>query len=99
MNSARALGTVAVVVCFIFVFSAVLLPFAQADWTMFRGDPSHIGVGTGNSVLSPKLLWNYTANGSVESSPSVVNGVVYISAGHNVYALGSPLASSSSTLL
>ena len=35
------------------------------NWTMFRADPSHDGVGTGNAVLTPKLLWKSTiANSS-----------------------------------
>jgi uncharacterized membrane protein len=60
------------VVCMIFLFSLVLFPFASADWMMFRSDPPHSGAGTGNSVLTPKLLWTYTAGGVVYSSPAVV---------------------------
>jgi len=78
----------AVVVCVIFLFSAVLISFAQADWGMFRADSSHVGVGTGNLALKPTLLWNYTTRGNVESSASVVGGVVYLGSNdHNVYAL------------
>ena len=54
---------------------------------MFHADPSHSGAGTGNSVLTPTLLWNYTTGGYVESSPAVVGGVVYVGGGNNVYAL------------
>ena len=54
------LRVVAVAVCMIFLFSLVLIPFANADWIMFRSDPSHSGVGTGNPTLTPTLLWKYT---------------------------------------
>jgi hypothetical protein len=78
----------AVVVCMIFVSSLVLLPFANADWPMFRADPSRSGVGTGSPALTPSLLWKYTAGSWVVSSSAVVNGVVYIgSDDHSVYAL------------
>src|SRR5450759_114428 len=76
------------VVCIILVAGLGLIPFASADWIMFRSDPSHRGAGTGTSVLTPKLLWNYTTGNEVYSSPSIVHGVVYISsADGNVYAL------------
>ena len=78
----------AVVVCMIFVSSLVLLPFANADLTMFRADPSRSGVGTGSPALTPSLIWKYTAGSWVVSSSAVVNGVVYIgSDDHSVYAL------------
>ena len=69
---------VAALVCIIFLFSLVLIPFANADWTMFHADQSHSGVGTGTLVLNPTELWSYTTDGLVESSPAVVNGVVYV---------------------
>lgn len=93
---------VAAVVCIIFLSSSVLIPFACADWTMFRSDPSHSGKSTSNSVLTPTVLWNYTippANPNIEeghaaplpatmSSPAVVDGVVYMgSQGGSFYAV------------
>ena len=69
---------VAAVVCIIFLFSLILIPFANADWTMFRSDPSHSGAGTGNPALTATLLWNYTTGSHVYSSPAVVGGVVYV---------------------
>jgi hypothetical protein len=39
------------------------------------------------------LKWSYTTGGTVQSSPAVANGVVYIgSADHNVYALNARTA-------
>ena len=80
--------TVAALVCIIFVSSLVLIPFASADWAMFRANPSNDGVGTGNPVLTPTLLWNFTTGGGVSSSPIVVGNMVYVGSGDgNVYAL------------
>ena len=61
---------------------------SSADWPMFRANPSHSGAGTGNPVLTPTLLWNYTTSGEVYSSPAVIKGVVYVGSldGH-IYAL------------
>ena len=84
----KRLCTIAAVVCTIFVFSLVLIPFAGADWIMFHADPTHSGAGTGNSVLTPALIWKYNTGNVVDSSPAVVSGVVYIGAfSGNVYAL------------
>jgi uncharacterized membrane protein len=41
---------VAAVVCTIFLFSLVLVPFASADWTMFHADTSHSGAGTASAI-------------------------------------------------
>lgn len=61
---------------------------SSADWAMFRADPSHSGVGTGNPTLNPTLLWKYTTGKFIVSSPVVVGGVVYVSSlDGNVYAL------------
>jgi eukaryotic-like serine/threonine-protein kinase len=58
------------------------------NWPMFHHDPLHSGASTGNPTLTPTLLWNYTTGFMVESSPAVVDGVVYIgSEDGNVYAL------------
>ena len=85
MNMFRLL---AVGICIIFVFSLVLIPFANADWIMFHANPSHSGAGTGNPHFSPVLLWKYAASYWVYSSPAVVNGVVYVGSwDDNVYAL------------
>ena len=77
----------AAVVCIIFLFSLVLTPFANADWTMFQSDPSHSGAGTGNPVLTPTLLWKYTTGFWVTSSPAVVGSVVYVGSGDGHFML------------
>ena len=59
-----------------------------SDWPMWRADASHSSTAqTGPSNLS--LAWQFTTNGSVISSPSVVNGIVYVgSQDKSIYALG-----------
>ena len=95
----------AAVICIIFVSSLVLLPFANADWTMFRSDPSHSGAGTSSPVLTPGLLWSYTSPQNqntyqghampppaTESSPAYVDGVIYMgSQGDGVYAVNATI--------
>lgn len=64
------------------------IQFVKADWSMFRSDLSHSGMGTNNPVLTPTLLWKFNAGGSVYSSPAIVNGVVYVGTENgNFYAL------------
>jgi outer membrane protein assembly factor BamB len=59
-----------------------------SNWTMFRADPTHsstAAVGPSNLTLA----WKFTTKGSVISSPSIVNGIVYAgSQDKNIYAVG-----------
>ena len=59
-----------------------------SDWPMWRADAAHSSTAqVGPSNLS--LAWNFTTGGSVVSSPSVVNGIVYFgSQDKNIYAVG-----------
>jgi eukaryotic-like serine/threonine-protein kinase len=88
----------AATVCIISLFLLVLIPFANADWSMFHSDASHSGIGTGNPTLNPTLLWKYTVPSwtghsftgeyAIYSSPAVVGGTLYVgSLDDNVYAL------------
>ena len=57
------------------------------DWPMWRGNASHASQGA-DGPTSLALAWNYTTNGAVISSPSIVDGVVYVgSQDKNLYAL------------
>jgi Spy/CpxP family protein refolding chaperone len=62
---------------------AAFLPAAQAadpadaQWAMFRYDPSHMAqVDSGKTSNSAELLWRYPTNGPIQSSPAVVNNCV-----------------------
>ncbi len=59
-----------------------------SDWSMWRADPTHSSTAqVGPTNLS--LSWTFATNGSVISSPSVVNGIVYVgSQDKNIYAIG-----------
>jgi outer membrane protein assembly factor BamB len=65
-----------------------LIPSSTAsDWSMWRADPTHSSTATvGPSNLT--LAWKYTTKGSVISSPSIVNNIVYAgSQDKNIYAI------------
>jgi outer membrane protein assembly factor BamB len=59
-----------------------------SSWPMWRHDPAHSSTAPeGPSNLT--LAWKFTTNGAVISSPSVVNGIVYVgSQDKNIYAIG-----------
>ncbi len=59
-----------------------------SNWVNFRADPIHSSTApAGPSNLT--LAWKFTTNGSVVSSPTIANGIVYIgSQDKNIYALG-----------
>ena len=48
-----------------------------ADWPQFRGNALLTGVATQPVPQRLKLLWTYESGDSIESSPAVVDGVVY----------------------
>ncbi len=58
------------------------------NWSMWRADQTHSSTSqAGPSNLS--LSWKFATNGSVISSPSVVDGIVYVgSQDKNIYAIG-----------
>jgi eukaryotic-like serine/threonine-protein kinase len=59
-----------------------------SDWPMWRADPAHSStaqVGPANLTLA----WKFTTSGSIISSPSIANGIVYFgSQDKNIYAVG-----------
>ena len=58
-----------------------------SSWPMWRHDPAHSATGqSGPADLT--LRWNYTTDGAVTSSPSIVGGRVYVgSQDKNIYCL------------
>ena len=59
-----------------------------SNWSMLRADPTHSSTAqVGPSNLT--LAWTFTTNGAVISSPTVVDGIVYVgSEDKNIYAIG-----------
>lgn len=55
---------------------------------MFNHDLAHTGFSTSTAPTTNQTLWTFTTGGAVETSPSVVNGIVYVGSDDGcVYAL------------
>jgi outer membrane protein assembly factor BamB len=59
-----------------------------SNWSMWGADPTHSSTALqGPNNLT--LAWKFTTNGSVLSSPTIVDGIVYLgSQDKNIYAVG-----------
>jgi outer membrane protein assembly factor BamB len=88
-----------VLVIALLTLSIVLIPFTNADWTMYRADPTHSGAGTGSPPLTITTIWKYITGGPVYSSPAVSNGVVYIGSGYGLQGIVYALSASSGAQL
>ena len=61
---------------------------ATGDWPMFNHDLAHTGYSTSVAPMTNQTLWTFTTGGAVETSPAVVNGIVYVGSDDGcVYAL------------
>jgi outer membrane protein assembly factor BamB len=59
-----------------------------SNWPMWRTDPTHSSTAP-EGPLNLTLSWKFTTKGSIVSSPSVADGIVYVgSQDKNIYALG-----------
>ena len=47
-------------------------------WSMFRGDLGHTGYSNSSGPMTNQTLWKYATGSRIFSSPSVVNGVVFV---------------------
>jgi len=57
-------------------------------WPMFHHDRGHSGYSSSMAPDARNLIWNYTTGGTVDSSPAVVDGKVYVGSwDNNVYCL------------
>ena len=67
-----------------------MVPRAPADaWPQFRGTPSLSGLSSTTLPPEPKLAWTWEGGESIDSSPAVVDGVVYIGgATGELFAIG-----------
>jgi len=72
-----------------FLFGSVLLPFADADWVMYRSNPSQSSnISSYNVARMPKQTWTSTIPAGYSTSPIVDNGIIYIGTGDgNICAL------------
>jgi outer membrane protein assembly factor BamB len=77
--STRALAVPATVSAAVVVVCAVSA-LAQApvvDWPQFRGNARLTGVAAAAPPAAPMLRWTYAAADAIESSPAIVDAVVY----------------------
>ncbi|HLN46239.1 MAG TPA: PQQ-binding-like beta-propeller repeat protein [Candidatus Sulfotelmatobacter sp.] len=68
------------------------------SWPMFHNDLTHSGYSKSTGPLTNQILWKYQTGSGVESSPAIVDGIVYVGAlwnGKNgfVYALNASTGS------
>jgi len=67
--------------------------FSTTDWSMYRHDPEHSGVGQ-SGPTNLLLKWNFTTEGAVVSSPTVAQGIAYFgSLDKNIYAVSTETGS------
>ncbi|MCK5940732.1 MAG: PQQ-like beta-propeller repeat protein, partial [Planctomycetes bacterium] len=53
-------------------------PVMPDAWVGFRGGPTHPGSAAGaRPIQAPQQVWEFDTGGTIESSPTVVDGVVY----------------------
>jgi outer membrane protein assembly factor BamB len=72
----------------VLILSAPALAFAAAEWPMFRGNPSLVGVSSEQLPEKLTLLWSFKTGGPVKSSAAISNGKVFIGSGDGyVYCL------------
>src|SRR5262249_38176469 len=69
--------------------ATVLLSPANADPSMFRGGPAHMGVYKAAPIITePVVKWRFHTNGRIVSSPAIADNVVYVgSYDRNLYAV------------
>jgi outer membrane protein assembly factor BamB len=59
---------------------------ARCDWTSFRHDAARSGLGDRLISSPPGLAWRAQLGGSVDGSPVVAGGAVYVGNSHGVFA-------------
>jgi outer membrane protein assembly factor BamB len=76
------------------IFSIFSEPTVQAsnsldDWPMFHHDPAHTGVTSSAGPTKAVELWRFYVGGYINlgSSAAVVDGLVYVGANNNIYAI------------
>lgn len=74
------------IICLFLLFILITPAFA-ADWSMFKNDASHSG-NTDDAVNAPLTLkWTKDLGFETDSSPVIVNDVLYIGSTYGIFAL------------
>jgi outer membrane protein assembly factor BamB len=68
---------------------APAIAVTENNWPLFRGDSFSRGVAVSSLPVRPELLWKFTVeDGTFETAPAIVDGVVYAADGDGkLYAL------------
>jgi hypothetical protein len=56
------------------------LPTSNQSWPMFHNDLANSGYSENTGPLTNQILWKYKTGSGIESSPAVVDGIVYFCA-------------------
>ena len=87
-SSSPVVGVLLISLFLCFALTVRVVQSATDWWPMFHYDSGHAGYSTSTAPTTNSTLWNYTTGGSVSSSPTVFDNVVYIgSYDKKVYAL------------
>ena len=72
---------------YILLVSLLITPAYASDWNMFKKDLSHSGYTT--DPVSPPLVlkWNTSLGFETDSSPVIVNDVLYIGSNYGIHAI------------
>lgn len=63
----------------VLIFTFTTQPVSAVDWwSIFHHDPSHTGYSTSTAPKTNNTLWKYKTEAQVWSSPSVVDGRVFV---------------------
>ena len=77
----RGMSNVAVHLCclllVVLLAGCQMSPGMPRNWSAFRGGPLHQGsAGGAREIGKPQQVWEFDTGGTVESSPTVVEGTV-----------------------
>jgi outer membrane protein assembly factor BamB len=91
VNKIVSSSVVILLIAVLFAGAVTVPAAAQTDAMQYRYNAAHTGDYSpvaGPVASNGQLKWNYTTGSSVDSSPAVANGIVYVgSYDNNVYAL------------
>lgn len=66
-----------VFLCVLWTGQSAVINSPIDNWPMFNHDLAHTGYSTSTAPTSNHILWTFTTGGAVETSPAVVDGIVY----------------------
>ncbi len=72
----------------IFASPLYILPTQNADWPTYMHNSTHSGSADSSGPLTNQTLWQFKTRDSIETSPAIVDNVVYVSStDRSIYAI------------